>query len=290
MIRNLDIAAMRSFLAVAEMGGITRAATQLNLTQSAVSLQIKRLEELFGQPLFERTGRGVTLTSQGEQLVGYARRLLAANDETWSRMAEPAQFGEINLGSPDDLLYPHVPRVMSAFARSHPRVKVRLHSAQTATLKERFGRGELDVILTTEAEVGPFGEVLATDPLVWIGAPGGEAWRRRPLPLGTVAGCIFNRAAIESLNAAGFDWKLEIDSVTNPAMDASIVADIVVRLQMRSTVPAQFEIVPHHGALPPLPEFCVNMYVTQGPRRRLAEPLALRLRAAYADTAAIAAE
>ena len=107
MIRNLDIAAMRSFLAVAEMGGVTRAATQLNLTQSAVSLQIKRLEELFGQPLFERTGRGVTLTAQGEQLVGYARRLLAANDETWSRMTEPAQFaGEINLGSPDDLLYP----------------------------------------------------------------------------------------------------------------------------------------------------------------------------------------
>ena len=205
-------------------------------------------------------------------------------------MTEAPLAGEITLGSPDDLLYPHVPRVISAFARAHPRAKVRLQSAQTITLKERFARGELDVILTTEAEAGPGTDVLAVDPLVWIGAPGGEAWRRRPLPLGTVAGCIFNRPSIETLNAAGFDWKLEIDSVTNSAMDVSIAADIVVRLAMRSMVPAQFEIIPHLGALPPLPEFYVNMYVTQGPRRRLAEPLAQGLRAAFAQAEAIAAE
>jgi len=290
MPRNLDIAAVRSFVTVAEMGGITRAATQLNLTQSAVSLQMKRLEETFGRPLFERSGRGVTLTAYGEQLVGHARRLLAANDDTWSRMTETTFAGEINLGSPYDLLNPHVPRVMGAFARSHPQVKVHVHSAQTIFLKERFERGELDVILTSEAEPGPGGETLTTDPLVWFGAPGGEAWRRRPLPLGTVAGCIFNRAAIETLNAAGFDWKLEVDSVTNPAMDANIAADIVVRLAMRSTVPSQFEVIPHRGALPRLPEFCVNMYLTQGPRRRLAGPLAQMLRAAYAEHDAIAAE
>jgi DNA-binding transcriptional LysR family regulator len=290
MPRNLDIAAIRSFLAVAELGGVTRASTQLHLTQSAVSLQIKRLEEAFGRPLFDRGVRGVTLTTHGEQLVDHARRLLAANDETWSRMTEAPLAGEITLGSPDDLLYPHVPRVMSAFARAHPRARVRLQSGQTMTLKERFARGDVDIILTTEAEVGPGAEVLAVDPLVWIGAPGGEAWRRRPLPLGTVAGCIFNRPSIETLNAAGFDWKLEIDSVTNPAMDASIAADIVVRLAMRSTVPAQFEVIPHHGALPRLPAFCISMYLTQGPRRRLAEPLAQGLRAAFAQAEAIAAE
>jgi DNA-binding transcriptional LysR family regulator len=290
MPRNLDIAAIRAFVTVAELGGVTRAAAQLNLTQSAVSLQIKRLEETFGRPLFERTGRGVTLTGHGEQFVGHARRLLAANDETWSRMTEAPVAGEINLGSPDDLLSPHVPRVMAAFARSHPQLKVRVHSAQTMTAHERFERGELDIILTTEPEPGAGGETLATDPLVWFGAPGGEAWRRRPLPIGTVAGCIFNRAAIETLDAAGFDWTLEVDSVSNPAMDASIAADIVVRLAMRGTVPPQFEIIQHRGALPRLPEFCVNMYVTQGSRRRLAEPLAERLRAAYAESEAIAAQ
>ena len=129
MPRNLDVAAVRSFLTVAEMGGVTRAATQLNLTQSAVSLQIKRLEEAFGRPLFERTGRGVTLTAHGEQLVGHARRLLPANDETWSRMTEPSPSPARSTSArPDDLLYPHVPQVMRGFARSHAHVKVRLQS------------------------------------------------------------------------------------------------------------------------------------------------------------------
>jgi DNA-binding transcriptional LysR family regulator len=290
MPRNLDVGAVRSFLAVAEIGGVTRAATQLNLTQSAVSLQIKRLEEAFGRQLFERTSRGVVLTAHGEQLVGHARRLLAANDETWSRMTGPGLLGEINLGSPDDLLNPHVPKAMRAFADSHPRVKVHLHTAQTMALKEQFARGALDLILTTEADVDPGGEALTTDPLVWTGAHGGHAWRRRPLPLGTVAGCIFNRTAIETLNTAGFDWKVEVDSVSNPAMDASLLADIVVRLHLLSTVPAQFEVIAHRGALPALPVFFVNMYVTQGPRRRLVEPLAQQLRAAYGEARAIAAE
>jgi DNA-binding transcriptional LysR family regulator len=290
MPRNLDVAALRSFLAVVEVGGVTRAATQLNLSQSAVSLQIKRLEETFGQTLFERSGRGVLLTAAGEQLVGYARRLLTINDETWSRMTAPAFAGEIGLGCPDDLLSPRVPNLLRAFAGSHPNIRVNLQTAQTVFLKERFGRGEIDVILTTEAELDPGGETLAREPLVWTGAPGGNAWRQRPLPLGTVAGCIFNKAAIGTLDAAGFDWKIELDSVSNPVMDASIAADIVVRLHMLGTVPAQFEVIPHGGALPRLPDFCINMYVTRGPRRRLAEALAQALRAAYAGADLLAAE
>ncbi len=284
MPRNLDVSAIRSFLTVAEMGAVTRAATQLNLTQSAVSLQIKRLEETLGQSLFERNGRGVTLTAAGEQLVGYSRRLLAANDETWERMKAAPATGEINLGSPDDLLNPHVPKVMRDFAGSHPKVKVSLHSAQTVFLKERLARGELDVILTTEPDLYPGGETLAARPLVWIGALGGQAWKRRPFPLGTVAGCIFNKPAIESLSAAGFDWTVAVDSVSNPVMDANLAADRVVRLQMQGSVNLQVEEIRHGGALPRLPDFYVNMYLTQGPRRRLAEPLAEALRAAYAES------
>ena len=185
---------------------------------------------------------------------------------------------------------PRIPMAMRDFAVRCPEIRINLHSAQTTTLKERFAQGGLDAILTTEAAEEAGGEMLARDPLVWIGAPGGAAWRRRPLPIGTVAGCIFNRAAIETLNAAGFDWKLEIDSVSNPAMDASIAADIVIRLAMRGTIPSQFEVIDHRGALPTLPEFCVNMYVTQGQRRQLVSPLAERLRAAYGEPEAIAAE
>lgn len=290
MSRNLDIAGLRSFLTVVDTGGVTRASVQLNLTQSAVSLQIKRLEETFGKPLFDRRGRGVALTAHGEQLVAYARRLLAVNDETWDRMTATAVAGEIHLGVPDDLLYPRVPEVMRSFGMSHPQVKVQLHSAQSVELKDGLARGTLDVILTTEAGIDAGGEILSREPLVWIGAPGGRAWRRRPLPIGTVEGCMFNRPIIETLDAAGFDWALAIDSATTPAVEASIVADIVVRVQMQSTARSQFEVIEHGGALPPLPDFLINMYVTPGARRRLAEPLAALLRGAYAEEGRVAAE
>lgn len=287
MQRNLDIAALRSFVTVAEMGGVTRAARRLNLTQSAVSLQIKRLEATFNAPLLARQGRGVVLTTQGEQLLAHARALLEMNDETLARMTGTAVRGEITLGVPDDLLYPRVPRALRALATAHPGLKARLRSAQTMTLRDEFALGALDLILTTEAEAGP--ETLAAEPLVWIGAPGGRAWRMRPLPLGTVANCIFNRPAIDSLNAAAFDWKLETDNVSNSAVEASIAADLVVRLQMHSTVDPQFEVIDHGGALPPLPAFHINLYLTPGPRRRLAEPLARELRLAFGPADLLAA-
>lgn len=196
MPRNLDLAALRSFVTITEMGGVTRAAQQLNLTQSAVSLQIKRLEAVFGQPLFRRDGRGVVLTTQGERLVGLAQRLLEVNDETLASMTDTDSTGEIWLGAPDDLLYPRVPRAMRAFADEHPEVKVHLRSAQTKTLREQMAAGTLDLILTTEADRRAGSELLVAEPLVWIGATGGRAWRKRPLPLGTVANCIFNRLSL----------------------------------------------------------------------------------------------
>ena len=290
MARNIDVAALRSFLTVAEAGGVTRAAARLNLTQSAVSLQIKRLESVFGQLLFERGQRGMDLTAQGEQLRSFAQQLVALNDETWGHMVPPAATAEINLGVPDDMLYPHVPRVVHAFSRANPRTKVRVHSGLTLALKEKFAAGELDLLLATEPELGPGGVTLACEPLVWIGAPGGEAWRRRPLPLGSVAGCLFTKPAIEALNAAGFDWRLEVDSVSTQAVEASLAADLVVHMLVQSTVCPQFEAIQHGGTFPALPMFQINMYLAQGPGRRLAVPLAEQFRAAYAGTDAIAAE
>lgn len=289
MALNLDLAALRALVAVAEMGGVTRAAAQLNLTQSAVSLQIKRLEETLDQCLIERAGRGVALTLQGEQLVGYARRLLALNDQIVARMSPTAPDTEIRLGVPCDLLHLHVPAAMRAFGAARPDVRVVLLSEPSAVLREQLDSGAIDIILTTERDPGPGAETLATLPLVWIGAPGGRAWHRRPLPLGTVFGCAFTRAAIEALSGAGFDWSIAADA-SKVAVDGSVAADLAIHMMLRGTIPAGFEIIDHRGALPPLPPFLVNLYVTQGPRRAHAEPLAEALRQNFADPDAIAAE
>ena len=151
MPRNLDTAALRALVAVVEMGGVTRAAAQLNLTQSAVSLQIKRLEEALDQCLVERAGRGVALTVQGEQLVGYARRLLALNDEIVVRMTSADRGAELRVGVPCDLLHLHLPQVLRAFRASHPEVALTLRSEVSAVLRERCESGALDLVLATEA-------------------------------------------------------------------------------------------------------------------------------------------
>ena len=290
MTRNIDLAALRTFIAVAELGGLTRAAAQLNLTQSAVSLQLKRLEQSFDLPLMHRSPRGVTLTSQGEQLLCHARRLIALNDETWRQMTSTAMSGEVQFGVPEDLLYPNAPLAMRAFSEAYPDAAVRLHSTLTGVLKEQFYEGALDVVLATEPELHPGGETLRREPLAWMGGAGGEAWRRKPLPLGTVDRCMFTKPAIETLNAARLDWKLELDSVSTQAIEASMRADMVVHLQMRSTIAPPFEEINHGGALPKLPDFLINLYVTKGPRRRMAERLGEILRQSYGETAAAAAE
>ena len=287
MARTLDLAALRSFVAIAETGGVTRAAGRLNLTQSAVSMQLKRLESALGQPLFERERRSMTPTAHGEQLLSYARRMLELNDEVWARMTEQAYEGELTLGAPHDVIYPHIPEVLRRFAREYPRVRIALHSSYTHQLKEQFDRGEIDVILTTETDPSPESEVLQASPLVWIGSPGGSAWRQRPLPLAFEAGCIFRPWVQRSLDKVGIPWVMAVDSFSIRTIDASVSADFAVHAAIDFTVQGRFERIDHGGALPTLPEIKVALYVSKGPRAALAERLADVVREKWGDGMAL---
>jgi DNA-binding transcriptional LysR family regulator len=289
MRRNLDLTALRSFVAVADAGGVTRAAAQLNLTQSAVSMQLKRLEDALGQPLLDRSQRTVALSAQGEQLLGYARRMLDLNDQAWGRMTNQAFEGEITIGVPGDIMYPHVPRVMQRFAQEYPRVRVMLLSEHTIDLKSKLARSEADLVLTTEAELDHGGETLVRQPLVWVGAENGQAWRARPLRFGSTARCMFRRPAIEALEGAGLPWELAVESISCSTVEVSVIADLAVFVQLAGSVPARCEEIRHGGALPDLPEYLVNMYVTEGPRAALAERLAGLFRQAYCCVPRIAA-
>lgn len=282
MARNLDLTALRSFAAVADAGGVTRAAAQLNLTQSAVSMQLKRLETLLGIALLDRSLRQVTLTAEGEQLLGYARRMLSLNDEAWGRMTSPAFEGELTLGVPQDLMYPHVPRVLRRFAQEYPRVKVLLQSDLTVELKDRFARSEIDLILTTEPSCDPGGETLARQPLVWVGAEGGQIWRARPVRFGSTQRCVFRRTAIDALEGAGLAWDLTVDSLSCQSVEVSVTADLAIFVQLEGAIPHSCEAIRHGGTLPDLPEYRINMYVRDaGPRAVLAGELACFLRQAF---------
>ncbi len=290
MPRNLDLTAIRAFVTVAECGGVTRAAGQLNLTQSAVSMQLKRLEEALGQSLLDRSGRGISLTAQGEQLMSYGRRMLALNDEVWARMRDDAFEGEIRFGVPHDIVYPYVPTILQRFAAEFPRVRVELISSFTKALKADFARGEVDVILTTEAGVDQGGEVLQVQPLKWVGAPDGVAWRQRPLKLAFENGCIFRDPVQRALDEAGIAWDMVVSSDSSRTVDATVSADLAVHANIAGNSSPHVRLISHDGALPELPSVNVNMY--HAPRRDmpLIDALTEYVRQAYGQVVARAAE
>ncbi|MFT4150138.1 MAG: LysR family transcriptional regulator [Paracoccaceae bacterium] len=261
MRRHVDLAALRSFAAIADAGGVTRAAGFLNLTQSAVSMQIKRLEDQLGLELLDRSGRKVALTAAGEQVLGYARKMLALNDEVFGRLTHAAHEGEIVLGVPHDIVYPAIPRVLQQFAKDFPRMKVSLVSSFTRTLKAQFEHGDCDIILTTEDAPGPEGEVLTEVPLVWIGAEGGQAWKTRPLRLAFPQACIFRQRVQAALDAAGVGWEMAVESENTRAVEATVSADLAVYTSLAGSEPPYVERVAHGGALPDLGTVKINLYV-----------------------------
>jgi DNA-binding transcriptional LysR family regulator len=250
MARNLDITSLRSFIAVADSGGVTKAAGYLHLTQSAVSMQLKRLEESLDVSLLDRSNRSVSLTAEGEQLLSYARRMLALNDEAYTRLTAKEYEGEIVLGVPHDIIYPYIPPILRAFAADFPRMKMRLVSAPTKRLREMFSRGECDVILTTEEQPGPGGEALVTLPLVWIGAIDGVAWKQRPLPVAFCKNCIFRSGVLKRLDAVEFEWDMVVESDLDNAVEAVVSADLAIHTVIKGEYPRQTGPVPHDGVLP----------------------------------------
>lgn len=280
MARNLDLAALRSFVAVAETGGVTRAAHRLHLTQSGVSMQLKRLEEALGVALLRREGRGVILTRDGEALLVDARRIIALNDEIWARMTRPEAAGQLLFGMPHDIIGQLAPVVLKRFMADHPAVKVNLISPPTSELLRRFEAGDCDVIVTTEFESSRGAEVLARRPLEWVGAAGGRAWTKRPLPLAFDQRCAFRPVAFAKLEAAGVPFEWAVDVGHTDAVNASIESDIAIAALISGTAPAGLEPIESNGALPPLPEVSVNMYVAPGPDAPLARLLADYVRGA----------
>ncbi|MFN4156345.1 MAG: LysR family transcriptional regulator [Paracoccaceae bacterium] len=281
MARNLDLTALRSFVAVADAGGVTRASGFLNLTQSAVSMQIKRLEEMLGVDVLDRSGRQVALTAAGEQLLGYARRMLALNDEVMGRLTRDPHEGEVVLGVPHDIVYPVIPQVLQHFARTFPRMKVSLISSFTRVLKTQFGRGECDIILTTEDTVDLGGVTLAELPLVWVGAPGGVAWKGRPLKLAYEHNCIFRQGVQAALDRAGIAWQMAVESDSTRTIEASVSADLAVHTVLAGSEPPYVERISHGGALPDLKRMKVNLYVADPAHSPAVLEMAAMIRRAY---------
>ncbi len=278
--RDLDLGALRSFVTIAEVGSMTRAANHLHKTQSAISMQIKRLEDVLDITLFERNAKGMAPTSSGDQLLRYANQILSLNDEAWNKMTSPEYEGKITLGVPVDIITPYIPKVLCAFNRSFPRVRVNLKSSRTLELLEEFQQGLHDIVLTTEVHPGENGKVLSKQRVVWTGAINGEAWRQRPLPISISKNCFFRTQVTEQLDNKGIAWQNIIDTDDDLAGLAMVSADLAVTAELehaasQSSGPTpEREIVNHEDQLPVLPEHSIVMYCAKGSNQDLIGKLA----------------
>src|SRR6185312_8216931 len=178
----LDLDQLRTFVAIAETGSFTKAADVVFKTQSAVSMQMRRLEERIGKPIFVRDGRASRLTEEGERLLGYARRMVRLSEETVAAFDETELQGSVALGTPDDYADRFLPEVLARFARSNPRVEVSVVCEPSITLMEMARTGDIDLAIVTDCGEMPT-EVIRQEPLLWVGSNHHAAEREEILPL-----------------------------------------------------------------------------------------------------------
>ena len=206
-MQHLDTDLMRTFLAIADTGSFSAAAHRIGRTPSAVSMQVKRLEEVVGRRLFERDSRNVAPTPFAEGIVPEVRALLDGNAALLARMMAPELTGRIALGIPDDYASVHMPCILKRFARSHPAVQVDVRCEDSAKLIEALREGTLDATLATCTDVDRDGrggllvEEVHDEAIVWLGAAGGTAHTRRPLPVAAaLQHCQWRRDAVAALS------------------------------------------------------------------------------------------
>lgn len=285
MRRDFDIAVLRAFLAVAETGGMTRAGRLINLTQAAVSQQIKRLEEMLGQPLFDRDNKHLVLTEAGEKFLSQARQMVALNDEVWQLMTVQRLTGQVALGVPHDIVGAYMPQILRSFNQARPDVGITLVSGTTPRLLRMLERGEVQLTLTTEPEPAKGNNMLCQQSLVWVGAIGGGAARKRPLPVSIGdETCAFRAVALEALRQSGIDWRMMIQvSDTGPLL-ATLEADLAVGPMLAATVPATLAMIRPGAGLPTLPPFYVNLRLPQAGITNIAADLADHIRSQFALT------
>ncbi|HXH02427.1 MAG TPA: LysR substrate-binding domain-containing protein, partial [Candidatus Competibacteraceae bacterium] len=228
MYQGIEHDLLRTFVAIADQGGFTRAAEAVNRTQSAVSMQMKRLEEdIVQRPLFERDGRGVRLTGEGELLLGYARRILRLHDEALGVLRQPDMVGTVRIGIPDDYVMPFLPNILTRFTRAYPLVQVEVLCQPSEQLLR--GDQQLDLFIATFRPGQERGVLLRREPTVWATAENGCAQVRDPLPLALfMEGCFFREWALRALEAEGRAYRIAYTSPSITTLLAAVSAGLAV--------------------------------------------------------------
>jgi DNA-binding transcriptional LysR family regulator len=275
MTTLLDIDQLRSFIAIAETGSFTKAAEVVNKTQSAVSMQMKRLEERIERPIFARDGRASKLTEDGARLLDYARRLVKLNVETVAAFSDAALSGRVRLGVPDDYADRYLPEIMARFSRAYPGVELTVICEPSADLLERIDGNEIDLAIVTNCETKRAAETFRRERLLWVTSNRHSTHleERLPLALGRPS-CSWRRTAIERLESIGRPYRVLYSSSNAGAVAAAVLAGLAVSVLAESGLRPGMRVLTAAEGFPELPSCRVGLVRNAHDSSALADALA----------------
>jgi DNA-binding transcriptional LysR family regulator len=256
---NLDL--LRVFIAVAESGGVTRSAGILHRSQSAVSMQIKRLEEILGVSVFDRTGTSVRLNEEGRIFIGYARRILRLVDEGMSKIKSKEHVTTIRLGCIEDYAVRILPRILAGFWQQHPNVHIEVSAGETPELLARLG-SEYDLVLAMHLAGNTEGRVIHRESLVWGTSHTRSPHELTPMPVALRPdGCAEREWAVVTLEASGRPWRCSYVSSAIGTLQTAVEQGLAVGVFKESTIADEFRRLGPDDGFPELPEVEIRLHV-----------------------------
>jgi DNA-binding transcriptional LysR family regulator len=275
MTALLDVDQLRTFIAIAETGSFTRAAEVVHKTQSAVSMQMKRLEERIERPIFARDGRASKLTDDGQRLLDYARRIVNLNMETIAAFSDAALSGRVRLGVPDDYADRYLPEIMARFSRVYPAVELSVLCEPSIDLLERIDANEIDLAIVTNCETKRAAETFRRERLLWVTSNRHaiHTEERVPLALGRPT-CSWRRSAIERMESVGRPFRVLYSSSNAGAVAAAVLAGLAVSVLPESGLRPGMRVLTAADGFPELPGCRIGLVRNAHESSALADALA----------------
>lgn len=240
--------------AVADTGSFAGGAASVHRSPSAVSMQIKALEDALGKPLFVRSTRNVAITAEGKTLLDYGRRMLAMREEAWASVVRPEMKGRVTIGVPDDYASSLLPPVLRKFAVAHPRVEIRVIGLPSNALVPLLKDNTLDLACFTKTR-GVVGEFIRFEPMVWAGSPARKVWKERPLPIAVFEhGSTARAYAVSALQRENIKYRMSYESPSLLGLISMVEAGLAIAPLARCSVPAHLVQLSQNEGLPPLNE------------------------------------
>ncbi len=262
-LQDLQIDWLKCFVAVVDAGSLSAAAPEVHRSQSAVSMQLKKLESALGCQLLVRGPRQHQLTPAGQRLLGYARRMLDLHAETQAAFHGRELSGSIRLGVPDDYAAKYLTPVLKRFAPLHGSVEIELNCEQSTALIPRIESGDLDLALISREQKRQ-GTLLFHEPLVWVGSPQFEVWRRDPLPIAVYESTSLAKgSAIRSLALQGRRYRVVYNSSSLAGQIAAVESGLAVAVLTQCSAPSHLQILGSEHGLGPLEHMEVSVYRSQ---------------------------